>query len=136
MSAAAAELQAAIFARLSADAALTALLGGPKIHDHAPAHVAFPYVTFGRTSAFDWSTSTEDGSEQFLTLHVWSKAKGKKEMLAIMEAVRGLVHEASFAMASQALVSIRLEEIATRYDEDIGVEHGAMRFRALCEPQG
>lgn len=136
MSAAAAELQSAIFARLSGDAALAALLGGQKIHDHAPAHVAFPYVTFGQTSAFDWSTSTEGGSEQFLTLHVWSKAKGKKEMLAIMEAVRGLVHDASFTMASQALVSIRLEETATRYDEDIGVEHGAMRFRALTEPQG
>ena len=60
-------------------------LVGTRIFDHAPANVAFPYITFGRTSVYDWSTGTESGTEQLFTLHVWSKAKGKKEVLEIME---------------------------------------------------
>ena len=42
MTAPAAELQKAIFEALAADAGLTTALGGPRIHDHAPANVAFP----------------------------------------------------------------------------------------------
>ena len=83
----AAELQKAIFEALGANAALTALVGA-RIFDHAPANVAFPYITFGRTSVYDWSTGTESGAEQLFTLHVWSKAKGKKEVLEIMELAR------------------------------------------------
>ena len=74
---AAAELQKAVFAALGGDAALLALMGAGKIIDHAPANVPFPYISFGRASVFDWSTSTETGSEHLLTLHVWSKAKGQ-----------------------------------------------------------
>ena len=64
-----------------------ALLGGARIFDQAPANVAFPYITFGRTSIYDWSTGTESGTEQLFTLHVWSKMKGKKETLDIMDLV-------------------------------------------------
>ena len=49
------ELQKAVFEALAGDAALAALIG-TRIFDHAPANVAFPYVTFGRTSIYDWST--------------------------------------------------------------------------------
>lgn len=53
MIAAAADLQKAIFVALSGDGALTAMLGGIKVFDHAPANVRFPYVTFGMTGVYD-----------------------------------------------------------------------------------
>ena len=133
MTQAATELQKAIFAALAGDSALAALLGGNKIHDHAPAHVAFPYVTFGRTSVFDWSTGTESGDEHLFTLHIWSKAQGKKETLAIMERVKALLHEAPLNLTGYHLVSLRLEFSEARFDEDVSVHHGLMRFRALTE---
>src|SRR5690606_31296217 len=79
MTDAAADLQKALFAALAGDAALVSALGGAKVFDHAPAHVAFPYVTFGRTSVHDWSTDAERGAEHLVTLHVWSKARGRME---------------------------------------------------------
>jgi hypothetical protein len=133
MTAPAAELQKAVFDALAADAAVTALLGGGKIYDHAPANVAFPYLTFGRTSIFDWSTGTESGTEQLFTLHVWSKAKGKKETLAIMEAVRALLDDAALELDAHHLVNMRLEFAEARYDEDLSVHHGLLRFRAVTE---
>ncbi|WP_442578513.1 DUF3168 domain-containing protein [Mesorhizobium sp. ASY16-5R] len=133
MTQAAAELQKAIFVTLGSDAVLVALLDGGKIYDHAPAHVAFPYITFGRSNAFDWSTGTESGDEQIFTLHIWSKAQGKKETLAIMEQVKALLHGAPLELAGFHLVSIRLEFSEARFDEDLSVHHGLMRFRALTE---
>jgi len=132
---AAAELQKAVFGVLGANAPLVALLGGAKILDHAPANVAFPYITFGRTSVFDWSTATEEGAEHLFTLHVWSKGKGKAETLGVMEAVRELLHDADITLAAgQQLVNLRHEFAEVRFDDDHSVYHGTLRFRAVTEP--
>ncbi|MBX3568755.1 MAG: DUF3168 domain-containing protein [Rhizobiaceae bacterium] len=134
MTAAALELQKAIFGLLSNDAALGALLGGGKVYDHAPADVAFPYITFGRTSLFDWSTDTDTGSEQLFSIHVWSKRSGKRETLRIMEAARAALDGAGQALEGYRLVLLRLEDADARYDEAQAVHHGTLRLRALIEP--
>jgi hypothetical protein len=133
MTAPAAELQKAVLDALVGDAALTALIGGPNVFDHTPAHVAFPYITFGRTSIYDWSTGTESGSEQLFTLHIWSKARGKKETLAIMEAAKALLDDAALSLDQHHLVNMRLEFAEARYDDDLSVHHGLLRFRAVTE---
>lgn len=133
MASPAAELQKAIFTALGNDTALVAALGGPKIYDDAPPHVAFPYITFGLTSVYDWSTSTESGTEQLFTLHVWSKAHGKAEALAIMEAARAVLDDASLTLDGHHLVSLRFDFAEVRFDDDLIVYHGLLRFRALTE---
>ncbi|MGB3899872.1 MAG: DUF3168 domain-containing protein [Mesorhizobium sp.] len=133
MTAPVAELQKALFEALAGDDALTGLLGGAKIFDQAPADAHFPYVTFGRTSFYDWSTSTEGGVEQLFTLHVWSKAKGKKEILGIMERVKQRLDDADLALETHRLVSLRFDYGEARYDEDVAVHHGLLRFRAVIE---
>lgn len=129
----AAELQKAIFAALGANEALADLVD-TRILDHAPANVSFPYITFGRASVYDWSTATESGAEQIFTLHVWSRSKGKKEALAIIELVRETLHDGELALEGHALVNLRLEFSEARYDERNEAHHGVMRFRAVTEP--
>jgi hypothetical protein len=133
MGSAVAELQKAIHASLVADAGLTALLGGIRVYDHAPASVPFPYVTFGRTSVYDWGTGTESGTEQLLTLHVWSKGRGKKEALAVMDAVAARLHDSGLALEGHSLVNLRLEFSDVVFDEDLDVQHGLLRFRGVTE---
>ena len=133
MTAPAAELQKAVFTALGGDASVAAAVGS-RIFDHAPANVAFPYIAFGRTSLYDWSTGTESGTEQLFTLHVWSKAKGKKETLDIMEAARAALDDQALDLAGHRLVNMRLEFSEARYDEDLSVYHGLLRFRAVTEP--
>lgn len=134
MTAPAAELQRAIFAALSSSAGLVAALGGERVFDHTPANIAFPYITFGRTSIYDWSTGTESGTEQLFTLHVWSKAKGKKEAIEIMDAARAALHDRALPLDGHALVNLRLEFSEVRFDDDQSVYHGLLRFRAVTEP--
>jgi len=136
MTASAIDLQRAIFKALSEDAALVAALGGPRIYDPAPANVAFPYITFGRTSTYDWSTGTEIGSEHLLTLHFWSKAQGKAEAAELMELARQALGDGELAMERQRLVNLRLEFSEIRFDEDLTLYHGLLRFRAVMEEVG
>lgn len=133
---AAAELQKAIFAALAGYAELVAMLGGPRIHDHAPANVPFPYVTFGRASAYDWGTATEPGSEHFLAIHAWSRSKGRSEAAAILAAVHARLHDAALPLAGHVLVNLREQSREVRFDHDHGVHHGTARFRAVTEPAG
>ncbi|WP_378943678.1 DUF3168 domain-containing protein [Mesorhizobium sp. ANAO-SY3R2] len=135
MTAPAAELQKAVFGALGGSAELLALLGGAKIHDQTPANVVFPYLTFGRTSVYDWSTDTESGAEQLFSIHVWSKSQGKREALKIMEIVRGLLDNATLSLDTHHLVSMRLEFSETRFDDRLSVQHGLLRFRAVTEPK-
>jgi hypothetical protein len=128
-----AELQKAIFAALEADQALTALLGTGRIFAQAPANVAFPHITYGRTSIYDWSTNTEKGNEHLFTLHIWSKAKGNKEALEIMEIARARLDGAALPLDEHHLVNFSLEFAEERYDEDQAVHHGLLRFRAVTQ---
>lgn len=134
MTAPAAEVQKAIHAALTGDATLVALLGDTRVYDHAPPDVPFPYITFGRTSVYDWSTGTESGTEQLLTLHVWSKGKGNREVHALMDALSARLHDADLALNGHHLVNLRLEFSEVLFDEDQSVHHGLLRFRAVTEP--
>ena len=135
MTSPAVELQKAIHATLAGDASLSARLGGAKIYDATPPSVAFPYVSFGRTSVYDWSTGTESGTEQLFTLHFWSKAKGKKETLDLMDLARACLADRALALDGHHLVNLRLEFAEARYDEDLAVHHGLLRFRAVTEEE-
>jgi len=128
------ELQRAIHAGLAGNAALVTRLGGAKIYDATPPNAQFPYITFGRTSMFDWSTGTEIGSEQLFTIHVWSKARGKAEALEIMEMIGAVMQSENLALETQALVNLTREFSEARYDEDLSIHHGMIRYRAVMEP--
>jgi hypothetical protein len=134
MSSPAWELQKAIYATLIADAPLVALLGGTRIYDDVPRGAAFPYVTFGPSTARDWSTGTESGSEHLLTLRVWSKAGGEKEVHLVLDAIRAALHEASLTLTGHRLVSLRHETSDATREPDGETYHGTARFRALTEP--
>lgn len=135
MSLAALELQRAVFAALAGDAALTAALGGAGFYDRTPARTPFPYLTFGPASIHDWSTDTEAGSEHLFTLDIWAGRTGKSEALALMERVDAVLHDAALTLkGGYRLVNLRRQSAEIRFDEDLSVHHGLMRFRAAIEP--
>lgn len=126
------DFQQALQARLSADPVLTALLGGPKIHDHAPEGAALPYVTWGNVSAFDWSTASDEGREVITSLHVWTRARGKKDVYAIMAALRTAVLSAPVSLAEGQVVMLGIDSEEARYGPP-GMHHGILRLRTLIE---
>ncbi|TDT92675.1 uncharacterized protein DUF3168 [Azorhizobium sp. AG788] len=125
-------LRKAIHQRLAADAPLGALVAGA-IHDVPPAGVPFPYVTLGEAVVSDWSTATEAGSEQALTLHVFSRQGGRAEAMALCAAVQEALHEAPLALDGHRLANLRATTAEVRRDGDGRTFHGFVRFRAVTE---
>jgi Protein of unknown function (DUF3168) len=127
-------LQEAIHQRLTADASLTTLLGGPRIYDHVPRNTAYPILTFGQSVAREWATGTEDGEEHVLTLHVWSDGGSRQQAHDIMGAVKRVLNQAALPLNDHRLVDIRHEFSEARPEPDRESYHGIVRYRAVTEP--
>ena len=130
---AAAALHAAIHDTLAADIALTGLVGPDAVFDRAPPRAAFPYITFGPTAAYDWSTGTDRGDGHLLTLHIWSEAHGRKQALAIAERVTALLDDAHLVLAGHRLVLLRFADLDAGYDAALRGFRATLRFEALTE---
>src|SRR5690606_19322856 len=117
------------------DSALLAHLGGAHVWDDVPVRAAFPYVTFAAGTERDWSTGSETGSEHMVTLHVWSRSGGRKEALAIIEALRACLHSAALTLSGHRLINLRHESSEVRRDGDGETYQGIVRLRAVTEPE-
>lgn len=127
-------LQQAIFATLSADAALSALLGAGRVFDDVPQGTRPPYVTFGPATAQDFSTGSEPGTEHLFTLHVWSDRAGKLETQEILAVLRAALHDRPLAVDGHTLINLRHERSETRRTPGGESVYGLARFRAVTEP--
>ena len=126
-------LRAAIRARLVADPALHALLGGAKVHDEPPRAAEPPYVTFTEASVRDWSTGSDRGHEQRLGLTVWSRQGGDRQALTIADRLAVLLDEADLAPAGHRLVNLRVTAQEVARPDRAGLRRVIVRLRAVTE---
>lgn len=124
------ELQKAIFARLSSDAAL-GLLVGARIHDNPPGDVAHPYLVLGESETRDWP----GGMEHRLAFHCFTRGGGRTGAKSILEAVRLGLHDAALALEGHTLVNLRFLDAQTRREPDGLTWRGTVRFRAVTEEE-
>ena len=130
---AAAALQATIHERLVGDMNIITLLGGAKVHDRTPPEEVFPYVTFGPSASQDWSTGTERGDDHLITINIWSRQQGKKQVLDIVGAVITSLETATLAPAGHRVVMLRLIGMDANYDTGLRGYRATLRFEALTE---
>jgi len=132
------EFLSAIQQRLSADAALTALLGGAAIHDRRLTRPTAPYVLVGplevRDYAADGDVAGEAGAayEIFFSLEAWS-AEGRRQAGEIAERARFLLHRADLPLESRVLVDLQCRATASRREPKTPLFCGELRFRAVVE---
>lgn len=81
------QIQQGIVAKLQGDAALMALIVG--VYDDVPQaalsenNAAYPFIVVGDDTFNAWDTDTELGFESEIQIHVWSRYRGKKELVDI-----------------------------------------------------
>ena len=135
MSAASWALQQAIFATLAASDDVRDAVGDPpRVFDAVPRGSAFPYIVIGDDKESDWSTATEPGSAHALTIHVWSRAAGRRETRLAAQAVIAALNGAELAIGGQTLIDLRWLESESTRENDGETVHAQLRFRALLEP--
>jgi len=128
-------LRAAIVDALRADAALVAVLGGPKIYDEPPRGAAFPYVTLGEARIGPVPADEGDALEHQLTLHAWSQQGGQREAHLIAAALLQALDDAPLPLADHRLVNLRFALADVRREADGRTCHALVRFRAVTEPE-
>lgn len=119
-------IQAALYSALSGNISAT-------VYDHVPENSAFPYVVIGEDLANEWDTDTEQGFETVLTLHYWSRYRGKKEIKQLMGEVYGLLHRTDLTITGQYTVSLMWESSEILLDADGLTYHGIEDYRLISE---
>jgi hypothetical protein len=127
-------VQRGIYQALAGSSGLSALLGGARVYDDPPQAASYPFVSLGQSVIRDWSTGTEDGAEHMLTLHVWSRSGGKKQVHEIIDAIKTVLHDQPLTLADHHLINLRHELSEARQDPDGDTFHGIVRYRAVTEP--
>ncbi len=125
-------LLAAIFSRLSGDAALTALLPGGVVDRLLP-RALLPCIVIGDVESRDYSTSTEKSEEHFLTLEIWSAAEGRRRAGEIADRVKALIDDAALPLKGAVLVNLQLISNRSRREPKTRNFIAEMRLRAVTE---
>ena len=127
-------LQTGLRAALLADADLVTALGGEQVFDDVPRDTTFPYITIGEIETRDWSTQTSRGNEHTVTVHVWSRYRGRKQVQDLIAEVDRILDGAAPPLANQRLVNLSTIFWTALREPDGEVYRGTVRLRAVTEP--
>ncbi len=131
MSAANVLLQA-IFAKLSGDAALMALIPGG-IVDRLLPRAILPLIVIGELESRDYWTATEKAEEHFLSLDIWGDVNGRRCAGEIAGRVKTLLDDAALPLVGISLVNLQLLSSRSRREPKTRNFLAEMRFRAVTE---
>jgi hypothetical protein len=127
-------LRQAILARAADDAQLLALMGGSlRLYDEPPRAAAAVYALFGDAKAVDWSTDSDRGYEQDLSIVVWAERGSARDALAAAERFADILDDAALTLDTQRLVNLRVTEISATRDKDTQQLRATLRLRAVTE---
>lgn len=125
-------LQSAFFTALTGLPDLTALVGA-QIYDAVPQDAQPPYVTIGDDTVVPWETQDHLGYDATVTIHSWSRARGRQEVKAIQDVIAGRLHHSTL-LVTGATVSLLEEEMRDSFQDPDGITyHGVQRFRCWLQ---
>lgn len=127
------EIQQAIYDDLTASEQLMERIEG--VFDHVPQNTKYPYVVIGEDTGLQWDTDTSDGVNSTITVHVWSRERGRKETKEIMDIIHRVLHRSELNISTLTSVFCYWEFSESFMDTDGKTRHGVTRFRILAEEE-
>jgi hypothetical protein len=98
-----------------------------------PRNAAYPYVTHGESVVRDWSTSTDEGHEHSVSVHVWSQGAGRKQAHDILGVIEQTLDSQALPLDGHRLISLQHEHSEVRRESDGETWRGLLRLRATTE---
>jgi hypothetical protein len=127
-------LRIGIRARCGGDAALAELMSGTiRLYDEPPRGAEPVYALFGPCELTDWSTSSDRGHEQTLTIVVWAASGSAASGLRAADRIAALLEDAPLALAGHRLVNLAVTGLDTTRDDKTGLSRTTLRLRAVTE---
>ena len=109
------------------------------VYDNVPAlpegmpQDKFPYVVIGDDTFVPFDDDDQVGVEGTLTIHVWSRYKGRKETKVIQGEIYTLLNRASLPITGYNIVDSLFEFSETFVENDGEYRHGVQRFRLTLQ---
>lgn len=125
-------LQQAVYGLLTSGSSIAS----GKIYDDVPERVEkanapdteFPYVQIGEVDAIsddtDNASARDDGTIETLTLHVWSRYRGQKEVKNIMQQIKDLLHDTQITVTGRGSALAVVTIMRAFLDPDGKTRHG------------
>lgn len=123
-------VQKAVFDKLNGASALTAIA---PILDDVDEFESYPYVTIGEDVLGEWDTCTTQGADGTITIHVWSRHKGRKEVKQIFSEIYAALHRQSLTVSGYDIISTMWVNSASFLDSDGLTRHGVQTYRLLVD---
>tara|TARA_Y100001938_G_C8059144_1_gene416155 strand:- start:1074 stop:1478 length:405 start_codon:yes stop_codon:yes gene_type:complete len=125
------ELQKTIFTTLNSDSTITSTFSAT-VHDHVPQGTSFPYIVIGEETMTDESSAkTLDFNNFTLTIHIFSRNRGRKEAKQIMARIYELLHNQNLSVTGANHINTRFEFSDVIKENDGLTYHGVQRFRTI-----
>jgi hypothetical protein len=126
-------IQKAVYDTLKNSAVLLAKVTG--VYDNVPQETKYPYVTIGDDTGIEYDTDDSTGIEATITVHIWSRKSGRKEIKKIMKIIYDVLHRTTLIISGYECIGCDWEFSETFLDPDGQTKHGVTRFRILAEEE-
>ncbi len=120
-------LQQAVYAKLTGDAPLMALVSG--VYDEVPEAAVHPYVSLGSITELVDDAHNQRGLEASVVLHVWSKYRGFKEAATILAALDAALDRQPLVVDGFTDISIAHQQHQELRDPDPDIRHINVSYR-------
>jgi len=124
-------VQTVVYGLLAGSAELNSLVEG--IYDEAPEDATFPYVTIGESVHNEGDTVNTLGDDASVTVHCWSRYRGKKEVKEIQGAIYNALHRASATYSGYDIIDIHWDTSQSFTDQDGLTRHGVQSFTIFVD---
>jgi len=125
------ELQKAVYAVLSTDAALLASAVTGVFDDVDEDYEGFPYITVGEDNIVERDTDGSEGYTASITVHIWSRVKSQQEVKTLQGLVYTALHRVPLTITGFDCILCRQTEQISLRDPDGQTRHGVQTFELI-----
>lgn len=129
------EVQKSLYEVLSDRSSLTTLLGagGDSLYDYVPAGGVFPYIVFSGMKAQVLGTQAQDALDITVTIDVYSRATGYREVRGIIAELISALHNVDLSVSGQNIIMCRIVATNTQMLGDGKTRQGRVVLRVISE---
>lgn len=128
-------LQRAVYAKLTNDATLMAIIVGVYADVQQPSDAGsdapFPYVTIGSDNLSSWDSKTFFGTEALCQIDIWSRSNNFIEAKEIGDAITNALHHQSLTITDASHVMTVQQSSTYSKDPDGHTKRGMLMFRVV-----
>lgn len=123
------DVQEAIYSVLTS---YSPTVAGGRVYDlnNVPEAPTYPFVAIGDVVADETDADLSSGTDETLTIEVYSRLRGKFEVLDIMQEIKDALHKQSLSVSGRSALAWWAGSI-TRQDPDGVTTQGIVRIRII-----